>query len=130
MSDRFCRERNILENKAIALEERLYNDFMAGVDIFKKAKPKYYPTRFMEMLQTYGAVGTSKRLLHDGKEFSEYKGLNRLWEMENFEHIPNALHCSVEAIIYEHEEYWPLFTTAEREVCKKRLMELGFSSDI
>lgn len=117
-----------MENNA--LEEQLYNDLMAGVDIFKKAKPKYHPTRFIEMLHEYGAVGTSKRLLQDGKESSEYKGLTRLWEMENFENIPNALHCSVEAIIYEHEDYWPLFSATEIEICKKRLTELGFFSSM
>lgn len=42
-----ARERNILEHNA--LEERLYNDLMAGVDIFKKVKPKYYPTRFINV---------------------------------------------------------------------------------
>lgn len=115
-----------MENKNDALEERLYNDLMAGADIFKKAKPKYHPTRFIEMLHVYGVVGASKRLLQDGKESSEYKGLTRLWEMEHYESIPNALHCSVEAIIYEHEEYWQLFSAAERKVCKKRLTELGF----
>ena len=109
-----------------ALEERLYNDLMAGVDIFKKAKPKYYPTRFIEMLREHGAVGASKRLLQEGKESSEYKGLTRLWEMENFENVPNALRSSVEAIIYENKEYWPLFSSNEMAVCKKRLMELGY----
>ena len=52
-----------MKNRDNALEERLCNDLLVGVDIFKKAKPKYYPTCFMEMLGKYGAVETSKRLL-------------------------------------------------------------------
>lgn len=108
------------------LEQRLYDELWASMDVFKKAKPKYSPTRFMEMLREYHAVKTAKRLLQDRKEPAKFTGLNKLWELENVNKIPNALSCSLEAIIYNNEEYRSLFTEAEIDVCKERLEKLGY----
>lgn len=107
------------------IEQRLFDELWAGIDVFKKAKPKYSPTRFMEMLRDYHAVGTAKRLLQDRKEPAEFTGLNKLWELENIYKIPNALSCSLEAIIYNNKEYRSLFTEEEVDVCKERLEKLG-----
>ena len=108
------------------LEQSLCDDLWAGIDVFKKTKPKYSPTRFMQMLKEHGAVETAKRLLHDNKETAEFNGLTKLCEMEYLHNVPNALNNSMEAIIYNNEKYWPLFTKEEREICKKRLTELDY----
>ena len=115
-----------MDKQYSSLEQRLYDELWASMDVFKKAKPKYSPTRFMEMLREYHAVKTAKRLLQDRKEPAEFTGLNKLWELENVNKIPNALSCSLEAIIYNNEEYRSLFTEAEIDVCRERLEKLGY----
>ena len=110
------------------LEEKLYDELLAATDIFKKAKPPYHPNEFRRMLNEHNAVATVKKLLASNKDIKDYKGLYRLWEMENMDKvkIPCALDCSAEAIVYNNKKYRKLFTAEEINTCKERLTALDY----
>lgn len=117
-------ESDNLEN----LEEKLRGELLAATDIFKKAKPPYHPNEFRRMLNEHNAVATVKKLLASNKDIKDYKGLYRLWEMENMDKvkIPCALDCSAEAIVYNNKNYRKLFTAEEINTCKERLTALDY----
>lgn len=76
----------------------------------------YKPSIFLEMIGTYGGVGTAKRLLSTEDYIQE--GIKRLWEL-------GRLDLSVEAKVL-NDEYRDLFTNEERKIANKRLKELGY----
>jgi hypothetical protein len=75
----------------------------------------YYPTIFIQMLGSYGGVGTARRLLAEPKAQS---GLFRLYDL-------NLLHASMEAYVIM-EKYASLFTSIEISEAHKRLEELNY----
>lgn len=110
------------------LAKKLDDELLDATKIFKKAKPPYHPNEFRRMLNEHKAVATVKKLLASNKDIKDYKGLYRLWEMENMDKVkvPNALDSSVEAIVYMNEDYRKLFTAEEINTCKERLTALDY----
>lgn len=110
------------------LAKKLDDELLDATDIFKQAKPPYHPNEFRRMLNEHKAVATVKKLLASNKDIKDYKGLYRLWEMENMDKVkvPNALDSSAEAIVYMNEDYRKLFTAEEINTCKERLTALDY----
>jgi hypothetical protein len=78
-------------------------------------KCNYHPTIFIGMIQDYGAVEAVRRVINDPKITYGYE---KLWECGHLE-------LSMESIIQE-DEWKNLFSAAEKEKAKKRLLEYGY----
>jgi len=90
-------------------EEMLYT--------YREAKKLgYKPGIFLDMIATYGAVNTSKKLLATEDYIQD--GVKRLWELKR-------LDLSMEASVIK-PEYRELFTEQEINTAKKRLRDLGY----
>ena len=76
----------------------------------------YKPGIFLDMIATYGAVETAKKLLATEDYIQE--GIKRLWELKR-------LDLSMEASVIK-SEYKSLFTDKELATAHKRLKELGY----
>lgn len=77
---------------------------------------KYRPTYFLKMLHEDGGVETARRLLNTDKPS---EGYTKLWEL-------GRLDLSVEAVIWENQEYQTLFTKEELKTVEKRLREYEY----
>lgn len=75
----------------------------------------YRATRFLQMLGEKGGVATAKSLINKpgGTE-----GFEKLWEL-------GRLDLSIEALVIK-EEYKPLFTDEEIQLCTEKLKEYGY----
>ena len=91
----------------------------AMMDIYRRALSEagYKATRFLQMLHEHRGIETARILLH-AETVSE--GYTSLWER-------HRLDLTVEAMIL-HEEWYDLFTTAEREIARRRLLEYGYDA--
>ena len=78
----------------------------------------YKATRFLQMVNVDGGLAAARKLLSAGG-YSE--GLTRLWEEKR-------LDISMEATILQ-EPWQQLFTEQELAIARKKLEELGYSSD-
>ena len=96
------------------LERKLLQNFIDDVK-YAKDNYGYNATMFMRMISEQGPVGAAKSLIRKDVVSS---GFVRLWECRR-------LDLTVEATILK-EEYFPLFTDEEREMCKNRLKEYGY----
>lgn len=81
-----------------------------------KTECNYNPKAFVQMVNTYGALETVKRLLASKQNIAS--GLEKLWEL-------GRLDLCFERIIFEHE-WHDLFTKEELTEAKKRLKELKY----
>lgn len=110
------------------LEQCLFNELLAGVEVFKKAKSKhkYNPQRFVNMLMEHHAVKTAKILLSGGDDPMGYRGFSELYLLDKTGEVPSALKYSMEAIIYDNKKYHELFTNDEINKCKTRLKKAGY----
>ena len=87
------------------------------VKIYIEAKKLgYNPTRFLQMIDEYGGLGTAKKLLST-EEFVQ-DGVVILWKL-------SRLDLSVEALVLNNK-YSELFTEHEKEIAGKRLKRLGY----
>ena len=75
----------------------------------------YRPSYFLQIVQQYGGVETAKRLLNVSEAQS---GLTKLWEL-------GRLDISMEALVVQ-EQWKPLFSDAERQVARERLIALDY----
>ncbi len=89
-------------------------------DICKRSSEElgYKPKKFLQMLGEFGGVETVKKLI-ECKELSY--GFTILAEK-------HRLDLSAEAYVIK-EKYKSLFTDEEREVCRTRLEQSGYSDD-
>ena len=78
-------------------------------------KSGYYPTRFLQMLNERGGVGTAKYLL---AKADAQQGLFRLWEV-------GQLDSSMEALVLL-PQFEALFTAEEQAEARQRLDSLGY----
>jgi hypothetical protein len=76
----------------------------------------YKATRFLHMLHEHGGLQTAKILIHT-QTVSE--GYTALWER-------GRLDLTVEALIHDHPQWYPLFTQDERMICERRLTEYQY----
>ena len=81
-----------------------------------KTECNYNPKAFIQMVNTYGALETAKRLLASKQNIAS--GLEKLWEL-------GRLDLCFERIIFE-PEWHDLFTKEELTEAKKRLKELNY----
>ena len=88
--------------------------------IYEQAKNEcgYTATRFLQMVNADGGLQAAQKLLSAGG-YSE--GLTRLWEEKR-------LDISMEATILQ-EPWRELFSDDELSVARKKLEELGYSTD-
>jgi len=88
--------------------------------IYDQAKSEcgYAATRFLQMVNADGGLKAAKKLLSAGG-YSE--GLTRLWE-------ERRLDISMEATVLQ-EPWSQLFTEEELLVARRKLEELGYSTD-
>lgn len=75
----------------------------------------YRATRFLQLVDTHGAVAAAKQLLQSRKH---PEGLTKLWECKR-------LDLSMEALVLE-EPWRSLFTEEELGIARKRLQDLGY----
>ena len=94
----------------------LFNEEM--FNLYRKTvnETTYRPTRFHEMLEKDGGVETARRLLNTDNLSDGY---TRLWGL-------GRLDLSVEAVIWENQEYQTLFTKEELKTVEKRLREYKY----
>ena len=97
----------------IAFDERMRQ-------IYDQAKDEcgYTATRFLQMVNADGGLRAAKKLLSTGA-YSE--GLTRLWEEKR-------LDISLEATVLK-EPWSGLFTEQELSIARKKLDELGWTSN-
>lgn len=81
-----------------------------------KTECNYNPKAFIQMVNTYGALETAKRLLASKQNIAS--GLEKLWEL-------GRLDLCFERIIFE-PEWHDLFTKEELTEAKKRLKDLNY----
>ncbi|MGV8150090.1 MAG: hypothetical protein ACLKAN_13920 [Alkaliphilus sp.] len=99
---------NMLENK--------FNADMQNIYLTAKEKLGYNATRFLQLLSEKGGLQAAKILI--SKDGATY-GFEVLWENKR-------LDLSVEALVLKNE-YQPLFSSKEREICLKRLKDFGYT---
>jgi len=95
------------------IESKLRNELEHRA-FLAKIECKYNPTRFLQMLNQYGAKETVKRLISEQAS----DGYTRLY-------LEGRLDLSIEATILE-EPYRQLFSKEELEICREKLLASGF----
>jgi hypothetical protein len=97
------------------LETRFDNAMM---DIYRRAKTEagYNLALFFQMLTEHRGVETAKTLLR-AEAISE--GYTALWER-------GRLDLTVEALIHDHPEFHPLFTSDELKTARQRLQQYRY----
>ena len=97
------------------IELDLFNDM---VNIYKQAELQcnYKATRFLQMLNSKGALSTAKYLINKS---GATDGFTRLWECKR-------LDLSLEALVIKGK-YNELFTDEERSNCIRILKEYGYN---
>lgn len=97
--------------------EKRFSTEMKNIYVKADRECGYRATRFLQVLAERGGVGAAKSLINKpgGTE-----GFTTLWEL-------GRLDLSVEALVIR-DEFKSLFTDEEREMCKNRLKDYGYSS--
>lgn len=99
-------------------EDRLLAEFngrMHGIYRRAKTEASYNASRFLQMLDENGGLGTAKILLHSDQVSDGYTAL---WER-------GRLDLTVEALVLE-PGWEALFTEEELKTARKRLNQYGF----
>jgi hypothetical protein len=96
-------------------DQELFHEDMKNI-YTQCAKLNYKPTIFLNMVNNYGGYEAAKRLL---AQHGHTHGFNKLYEM-------GRLDLSMEALILEKWSH--LFTEKEIDICRKRLLELGYKN--
>ena len=96
--------------------EREFDERM--MDIYRRAKSeaKYNAVRYLQMLTDHGGLETANILLH-ANNVSE--GYTALWERKR-------LDLTVEALIFDNPKFQTLFTPADVEITRKRLIQYEY----
>lgn len=104
------------ENMPSQLEIQFHESMLT---IYRKAKSeaKYNAQRFLQMVIDHGGLEAAHLLINSNHVSDGYVAL---WER-------GRLDLTVEAMILENDRYESLFSAKEREICRKRLEEYGYS---
>ena len=92
-------------------EQAMYNIYTTA-----QRECDYTASYFYQMLEESGGVGAAKRLLNTD---TPSKGFTRLWEC-------GRLDLTVEAVVWDNNEWHSLFTQEELKVAQRRLEDLGY----
>lgn len=95
--------------------EKAFHDDMVKI-YFAAKKLKYNASYFWQMVCEKGGYQTAKQLIHTNAPSG---GFHMLWES-------GRLDLSVEAHVLR-SEYRSIFTDEEKQVCKDRLNEYGYT---
>jgi hypothetical protein len=98
------------------LEDYLYQRLIMAEEESKKVL-KYASFPFIEMLHSYGAIGTARRILSSPMTTA----YGSLWEK-------GRLDLTLEALIIEDPKVHALFTDEELNTARHRLKECGYKS--
>ncbi len=98
--------------------ESMFREEMLSIYRTAKYKCNYNATRFLQMIDEQGGLGTAKTLLHS-HGYSD--GFTALWECK-------CLDISMEALVLK-EPWSQLFTDGELAVARERLHELGYKTE-
>lgn len=99
--------------------ERLKEQFnLAMFEIYRRAKDEAnYPANiFLRMLSDRGGIETARYLINQSKPS---EGYTHLYERDR-------LDLTVEAVVVEDGRWHPLFTPAEIEKARRRLIDYGY----
>ena len=96
--------------------EKQFEQEMIGIYMTAKKECGYNPTRFLQLISTKGGIAAAKRLI---SKPGGTDGFTTLWEC-------GRLDLSIEAHVL-NPKYYELFTESERELCKNRLQEFGYT---
>jgi len=90
----------------------------AMISIYTRARDEcsYIATRFLQMVNEVGGLEAAKALLH-AAELSD--GFTELW-------LRRRLDLTMEALIVQNPEWYPLFTQEEIQIALKRLSQCGY----
>lgn len=94
-----------------------FNTQMMNIYHRAKEEANYTASRFFHMVGEHGGFETA-RILINANTVSE--GYTELWER-------GRLDLTVEALVLENHEYYPLFTEEEIERCRHRLSEYNYA---
>ncbi len=102
-------------SNATRLEKQLEQKLIEASEICRTIY-RYYPSRFLQIMNSKSAVETAKQLVMDSKY---HEGLTKLWELKR-------LDLTVEAIIIQ-DPYCKLFSDEILVKTKEKLNELGYT---
>ncbi len=88
-------------------------------DVYRRANSEahYNASRYLQMLQKHRGLETARVLLHAP---TQSEGFTALWER-------GRLDLTVEALILDHPEFHPLFTSEELEMARQRLAKYEYA---
>lgn len=101
--------------------DRLEDSFNAAMmNIYHRAKKEasYTATIFHNMLLSQGGLLTARQLINAKKPSDGYTAL---WER-------SRLDLTVEALVIDNPDWWPLFEPEELERARKRLADYQYAS--
>ena len=103
------------EANLLALEKQFHQEML---NIYTTAKKEcgYNASRFLQMIGDMGGLAAAKQLI---SKAGGTEGFATLWEH-------HRLDLSVEAYVLK-PEYAPLFTDAEKAMCRERLEQFGYT---
>ena len=96
--------------------EKQFEQEMIGIYMTAKKECGYNSTRFLQLISTKGGIAAAKQLISKPGGTDEF---TTLWEC-------GRLDLSIEAHVL-NPKYYELFTESERELCKNRLQEFGYT---
>ena len=97
---------------------RKFEQEMLGIYATAKKECGYNASRFLQVIGAKGGVAAAKQLI---SKPGGTDGFTTLWEH-------GRLDLSVEAHVLK-SEYHALFTEEERQMCRERLEQFGYSAD-
>ena len=98
--------------------ERKFEQEMLGIYATAKKECGYNVSRFLQVIGAKGGVAAAKQLI---SKPGGTDGFTTLWEH-------GRLDLSVEAHVLK-SEYHAFFTEEERQMCRERLEQFGYSAD-
>lgn len=110
---------DIAEEQFEKLEKELENDLIGSLEAAKKLHPKIKFELVYSLLNTFGAIGASKRLMLTGTDKIQ-SGFIKMWEL-------NRMDLTFESIITK-EKYKLLFDTKTLNNANERLQKFQKSS--
>ena len=96
--------------------EHRFNEPMWDIHGRAYKEEGYNASRYLLMLYDHGGLGTAKILINSS---NVSEGYTTLWKLRR-------LDLTVEAQIYDHPEWHPLFSKEELAIIRKRLMEYKY----
>jgi len=98
--------------------ERMFHQAMINIHRRARDEAGYRATLFIGMVERSGGLATAKQLINSSKPSQGYAAL---WEL-------GRLDLTVEALVVENQQWWPLFSREEIDRARKRLSDYEYKS--